>query len=106
MRTNKIPLRIVVYPQGTNWVAHCLEFDLACDGASKEEAMSRLADGVLSRLVVGVQEELFAAADEKYSDLFDAGIEAVWATIELGVSEPAEDFRFTSEAPGPECGDG
>ena len=38
-RKLRMPLRVVFYREEEVWIAHCLEFDLAGDGATREEAL-------------------------------------------------------------------
>ena len=42
----RVPLHVVFYREGEAWIAHCLEFDLAGDGDTKEEALDSLSEAV------------------------------------------------------------
>ena len=36
-RNLRVPLRVVFYREDEVWIAHCLEFDLAGDGMTRED---------------------------------------------------------------------
>ena len=40
----RIPLSGVVYREGTWWIAHCLQLDIAAEGASSAEALRSLVE--------------------------------------------------------------
>jgi predicted RNase H-like HicB family nuclease len=81
MKNLRIPLRIVFYRDGTDWVAHCLEFDLMGDGPTKEEALDLLGEAITLQLEASVKHKnprnLFSPADGKYFEMFAAGTDVI-----------------------------
>ena len=77
MKRLRVPLRIVVYQEDGDWVAHCLEFDLVGAGSNRKEAMSLLAEAVSIQaeesFKSGNLRNLFSPADGKYFQMFFAG---------------------------------
>jgi predicted RNase H-like HicB family nuclease len=81
----RIPLRVVFYKEDGDWIAHCLEFDLIGDGATREEAMERLGQAVLLQVEASVHSEnpanLFNPADGKVLRMFAAGNDVAGAPL-------------------------
>ena len=46
MKTARLPIRVVLYRDGTDWVANCLEFDLFGHGATKADALESLGQAI------------------------------------------------------------
>ena len=59
-----VPLTVAVWPEGEQWVAQCVEFDVASSGASSEEAAAEAMDAICSYLntleELGERERVFA----------------------------------------------
>ena len=77
MKQMRVPLRIVFYKDGEDWIAHCLEFDLMGDGPTKKDAVARMADAISSQVQSSVEfdnpSNLFKPADAKYFVMFAEG---------------------------------
>lgn len=77
MKPLRIPLRIVLYRDGPEWVAHCLELDLIGDGASKADAVMSLREAVELQVRASVEVDnprnLFSPADADVFERFAAG---------------------------------
>src|SRR5436305_13901348 len=77
MRAMRIPLRIVFYKEDDAWVAHCLEFDLAGDGDTTDEAVRRLAEAITLQLQFSLEQNdpknLFSPAPGEDFEMFAAG---------------------------------
>jgi predicted RNase H-like HicB family nuclease len=77
-RKLRVPLRVVFYREGESWIAHCLEFDLVGDGATKEDALDALSDAIGLQLQASLEHEnlanLFAPADGELFRKYAAGI--------------------------------
>lgn len=77
MNRLRVPLRVVLYREDDEWVAHCLEFDLMGSGETRELAAERLIDAI--DLQVGASLEshnpanLFKPADGRFFAMFAAG---------------------------------
>ena len=80
MKNLRIPLRVVFYREGGQWVAHCLEFDLMGDGQTKEIAVERLSNAICLQVRESVEsnnpDNLFSPAEGKYFAMFAAGKDA------------------------------
>jgi hypothetical protein len=46
MKAHSIPLRVVLYKDDGDWIAHCLKIDVYGDGPSKEQALASMATAV------------------------------------------------------------
>jgi len=59
-----VPLTVAVWPEGEQWVAQCLEFDIASQGHDADEAAGEVMDAVCSYLntleELGEREKVFA----------------------------------------------
>jgi hypothetical protein len=77
MKNLRIPLRIVFYRDGEDWVAHCLEMGLLGDGPTKEAALDALRESVEIQVEASIEhknlENLFSPADPIYFAMFAAG---------------------------------
>jgi predicted RNase H-like HicB family nuclease len=73
----RIPLRVVFYREGGEWVAHCLEFDLLGAGSTKESAIEQLGEAVSLQIAASVEHNnpanLFSPADGRFHRMFAAG---------------------------------
>lgn len=89
MTTLKIPLRAVFYKEAGRWIAHCLEFDLMGDGATKEEALHQLNEAIGMQLEQFLRDRnaanLFSPADSELFRKFAAGRKSDVAVGELKV---------------------
>ena len=88
MKNNfRMPLRIVFYRDGQDWVAHCLEFDLMGDGATQPEALDQLSEAIAlqieSTLEAGNPRNLFKPADGRFFAMFAAGRNVASAELHL-----------------------
>jgi len=85
--TLRVPLRIVFYREGGDWIAHCLEFDLMGDGPSKEEALKTLSEAIALQVEASIEfknkANLFSPADGKYFAMFAAGSDVVDGVLEI-----------------------
>ena len=65
----RIPLRIVFYKEGRDWIAHCLEFDLVGDGPTKAKALEVLNEAIRVQVVYSFEHQnidnLFSPAEGK-----------------------------------------
>ena len=85
MNAFRIPLRIVLYRQRGDWIAHCLEFDLVGDGRTKENACAKLGEMIEAQLLFCVEHkaQLFHPAPAKLFEMFAAGNDVASAEIQL-----------------------
>lgn len=76
MQRLRVPIRIVFYQEEGAWIAHCLEFDLVGDGATRESALGRLSQAIQIQLEAtldyGNPANLFHPADGKFFQMFAA----------------------------------
>ena len=75
-----IALRMVVYPQGEWWIAHCLEMDIVAEGTTSKEAMQSLVD--LCRFQIEV-----AMKEGDLDSVFRAAPSSVWRMFFMGVEK-------------------
>ena len=77
MRHLRVPLRVVFYKDGPDWLAHCLEFDLIGEGAEKTDALDRLVEAIALQVEAsakyGNPQNLFKPADGRIFAMFAAG---------------------------------
>jgi predicted RNase H-like HicB family nuclease len=87
MNLFRIPLRVVFFREGGDWVAHCLEFDLAGDGATKEDAFQVLVDAIAIQLEATIQHDnpknLFSPAPAEFLEMFAAGSDIAVANLSI-----------------------
>lgn len=73
----RIALRVVYYREAGRWVAHCLEFDLAGDGRTRQFALVRLLAAIVIQIKEAVasanMQNLFSPADGEVFRKFAAG---------------------------------
>ena len=73
----RVPLRVVLYREDGDWIAHCLEFDLIGDGTTKEKALASLSEAILLQLEVSIKhnapENLFRPAEGRFFRMFAMG---------------------------------
>jgi len=76
MKSLRIPLRVVFYPEDGGWIAHCLEFDLLGSGGTKQDAIESLAEAIRLQVEESVRSanprNLFSPADGEYFERFAA----------------------------------
>jgi len=89
MRAYRIPLRIVLYREGVDWIAHCLELDLVGHGRSKGAASIKLGEAIEAQLLFCIENRdksrLFHPAPAEFYEMFASGKDV--ATFELQLSE-------------------
>ena len=80
-RKLRIPLRVVFYREGESWIAHCLEFDLAGDGMTREDALAVLSDAIALQAQASLEcqnpANLFTPADGELFHKYAAGADIV-----------------------------
>ena len=89
MKNLRIPLRIVFYKEGEDWIAHCLEFDLMGDGPTRKEALDELGEAIALQVGASLENNnprnLFSPADGKYFQMFAAGKNVVVGQLSLSL---------------------
>lgn len=86
-----VPLRIVLYRENGQWVAHCLELDVCGSGSTRPEALESLRESVFMQLKFSIEhdtpENFFRPAPSDIQQLFfkgrDANRHAVNLSFEL-----------------------
>ena len=77
MKNFRIPLRVVFYKEDGSWIAHCLEFDLCGDGATKVDALRQLTEAIAIQLAETLENgnlrNLFSPASGDVQEKFFAG---------------------------------
>lgn len=100
MKTFRIPLRVVFYKEEQRWVAHCLEFDLCGDGATRREALQSLEESINIQVHESLEHDnprnLFSPAPSEVWEKFFAGKDVAVGELQV-VTEPAN--RLTFESP-------
>jgi predicted RNase H-like HicB family nuclease len=90
-KTYRIPLRVVFYKEGASWVAHCLEFDLCGDGASRSDALACLAEAIAVQVKFSVEhgnlKNLFSPAPSDIQEMFFSGKATGIGEIKLKMKE-------------------
>src|SRR5271166_5312200 len=86
-RKLRIPLRVVFYREGESWIAHCLEFDLAGDGMTREDALAVLSDAIALQAQASLEcqnpANLFTPADGELFHKYAAGADIVDGVLML-----------------------
>jgi hypothetical protein len=99
-KTFHISLRIVFYKQGRSWIAHCLEFDLCGDGATKKSALSSLSKSIglelKHSLVHNNWANLFTPAPSEVQAMFFSGKATAQGEMRLKV-EPTDEVIFEEQ---------
>jgi predicted RNase H-like HicB family nuclease len=94
MKNLRIPLRIIFYREGVDWVAHCLEFDLIGDGPTKEEALDMLSEAIALQLDTSLKHNnpgnLFSPADGKFFEMFAAGKDVIVGELSVVPQDSVE----------------
>ncbi|MGJ8678621.1 MAG: hypothetical protein ACSHX0_14005 [Akkermansiaceae bacterium] len=69
-----IPLRVLIYLDSDEWVAHVLEFDVVGVGSTPEEAQEQMMGAVDCHVSFCLQEgmELMTPAPKRLFDIWDA----------------------------------
>ncbi len=101
MKPLRIPLRAVFYKEGTNWIAHCLEFDLVGHGKKKQSALDMLTQAIDVQIKASIKyknwSNLFSPADGKYLAMFAAGQDVALAALHF---KPIDHIRCAVERRG------
>ena len=111
MNALRVPLRVVFYEEGVEWVAHCLEFDLVGCAATREAALLLLSEAIVIQLKATQQNQnlanLFAPASGEYLAKFAAGHDVAecdlnipWHTADMVIERAAvREFRENWDSP-------
>jgi hypothetical protein len=99
VKTFHIPLRVVFYREEGSWIAHCLEFDLCGDGATKEEAARCLVESMKLQIAESVRHDnprnLFSPASSEVQQKFFAGRHTDKGELKVQVTvEPVDHLIF------------
>jgi predicted RNase H-like HicB family nuclease len=82
-----VPIRIVFYRDESDWVAHCLEFDLIGDGLDRQTALSRLMEAMSLQLEASIEHDnpdnLFKPAEGKFFRMFFEGEDTAVGQVHL-----------------------
>ncbi len=101
MKNLRMPLRVVFYRDGADWVAHCLEFDLMGDGTTKKEALDQLTDAINIQVEASIAndnpENLFSPAEGKFFAMFAAAKKVVVGEMQLRCDSVVIDEAETRE---------
>jgi len=88
-RKLRTPLRVVFYREGESWIAHCLEFDLAGDGMTREDALAVLSDAIALQAQASLEcqnpANLFTPADGDLFHKYAAGADIVDGVLMLSI---------------------
>jgi len=76
-----LSLRAIIYPERSEWVAHCLDLDIVETGESVELAMSALAEAVGTQL-------WYAREHDNFLDLFHPAPREAWQRFGAILSGP------------------
>lgn len=100
-----MPIRVVFYREGSDWVAHCLEFDLVGDGPDRRLALEHLLDAMGLQLQASIEHQnpdnLFRPADGKYFRMFFEGQDTVVGHVHLDSDWLTIDQAEAREYPAP-----
>lgn len=89
-------LRAIIFPDGREWVAHCLDLDLVETGATSEAAMDALAAAVNMQL-------WYARSHDNFEHLFQPSPPDVWRKFGAMVRGPHRTLvRALEDHPGQE----
>lgn len=87
MRPLRIPIRIVLYREDGEWVAHCLEFNLVGTGTEQTDAVKVLLEAIGTQVNASNRfrndANLFSPADGKYFEMFAAGTDTGVGEIKI-----------------------
>src|SRR5437879_1923206 len=88
-RNLRVPLRVVFYREGEAWIAHCLEFDLAGDGITREDALDSLCDAVALQVQASLEcnnpANLFTPADGELFRKYAAGADVADGILTVSI---------------------
>jgi len=97
----RIPLRIVFYPEGDSIIAHCLELDLAGEGADRGAAAQSLRAAMETQIAWSAENNdislLLSPAPRELEVMFAAGQDV--DASECGFAAPDETTSFRFEPP-------
>ena len=102
MNAPRVPLRVVFYEEDGEWVAHCLEFDLVGCAATREVALQRLSEAIVTQLEATRRNQnlanLLTPASGEYLAKFAAGHDVAECDLNIpwlssGVVIEQTDFR-------------
>jgi predicted RNase H-like HicB family nuclease len=86
----RIPLQVVFYQDDGQWVAHCLQFDLAGVGDTKADAIALLSEAigiqVQESLKSGNPRNLFTPADSELFQMFAAGQDVAEEELQVAIA--------------------
>jgi predicted RNase H-like HicB family nuclease len=104
MKTLSIPLRVVLYKEQADWIAHCLEFDVCGDGTTKKQALQSMAIAIQIQIEQSIKhgnsKNLFSPADGQLFQMFAAGKQVAIGKLPLrikGMVIEATDARKYSD---------
>ena len=87
MNTLRMRLRTVFYHEDGEWVAHCLEFDLAGTGPTKAQALRMLMDAISIQIDETIEsgniDNLFCPADSRIFRMYASGRDVLDSQLEL-----------------------
>ena len=99
--TFRVPLRVVFYREGEDWMAHCLEFDLIGDGPTRDDALEVLSQVIALQVHASLEHNnpanLFSAADGKVFRMFAEGTDVADAILEVGLLDQFRSDPFIIE---------
>lgn len=88
-RNLRVPLRVIFYREGESWIAHCLEFDLAGDGLTREAALNGLSDAIALQVQASLEcqnpANLFTPADGEFFQKYAAGVDVAEGVLTLSI---------------------
>jgi predicted RNase H-like HicB family nuclease len=91
----------VFYKDNKDWIAHCLEFDLMGDGATKKEALDQLSNAISIQVETSLEYDnpvnLFKPADGKFFAMFAAGTDVAVGELHLKIDSVTIDETETRE---------
>src|SRR5437588_12917990 len=106
MKNLSIPLRVVLYKDGLDWIAHCLEFDICGDGPTKKKALADMTAAIQIQIEQSIKHgnanNLFTPADGELFQMFAAGKQVAIGKLPLrikGVKIEETDAREYSDEP-------
>ncbi|MDZ4684830.1 MAG: type II toxin-antitoxin system HicB family antitoxin [Planctomycetaceae bacterium] len=90
MNPLRIPMQVVFYRDDGQWVAHCLQFDLAGVGDTKADAIALLSEAIdiqiRESLKSGNPRNLFSPADSELFQMFAAGQDVAESELRVAIA--------------------